>query len=200
MEVRSFLAFELPEEIKKILSQVSGEMKKSPLNIRWVKASNIHLTVLFIGDILTDMLDDMGNHISESCSNYGPFKISVNGTGVFSSRQNPRVLWVGLDGEIDRMADFKNTLHKRLKPFGIKKEKRRFNPHLTLGRFRKGAKYDVLLDDLLLNYKSLTSQVCMLRELVMFKSDLKPNGAVYTKLNTWPLGERPFNPDFFKEK
>ncbi len=187
MEVRSFLAFELPEEIKGIISRVSGEMKKSPLNARWVKPGNIHLTVIFIGNILTDMLDDMGNHVSDVCSNYGPFKISVNGTGVFSNRQNPRVLWVGLDGEIDRMADFKNILQKRLKPFGIKEEKRRFNPHLTLGRFRKGAKSDAHLDDLLLKYKSLTSKACMLRELVLFKSDLKPSGAVYTKLNSWPL-------------
>ncbi len=188
MEVRSFLAFELPENIKEIISRVSGEMKKSPLNIRWVKTGNIHLTVIFIGDILTDILDDMESHVSEVCSNYGPFKIAVNGTGVFSNRRNPRVLWVGLDGEIDRMSDFKKTLQKRLKPFGIKEEKRRFNPHLTLGRFRKGAKSDVHLDDLLLTYKSLMSQECMLSELVLFKSDLKPSGAVYTKLNTWSLG------------
>ncbi len=188
MEVRSFLAFELPEEIKEIISRVSGEMKKSPLNIRWVKVGNIHLTVIFIGNIHTDMLNDIGKHVSELCRNYRPFKISINGTGVFSNRRNPRVLWVDLNGDLDRMADFKNDLQKKLKPFGIKEEKRRFSPHLTLGRFRKGAKSDVHLDDLLLNYKSLTSQECMLSELVLFKSDLKPSGAVYTKLKTWPLG------------
>jgi len=188
MEVRSFLAFELPEKIKGIVSRVSGEMKKSPLDIRWVKVGNIHLTIIFIGNILTDRLDDMGDYVSEVCSNYGPFKISVNGTGIFSNRRNPRVLWVGLDGEIERMDDFRNALQKRLKSFGIKKEKRRFNPHLTLGRFRKGAKTDTHLDDLLLNYKSLKSQECMLRELALFKSDLTPGGAVYTKLKAWPLG------------
>ena len=77
-----------------------------------------------------------------------------------------------------------------IKPFGIKEEKRRFNPHLTLGRFRKGAKSDVHLDKILLHYKHLTSQECMLRELSLFKSDLRPGGAVYTKLNTWPLGQK----------
>jgi len=188
MKIRSFLAFELPEEFKSILSRASGEMKKSPLNVRWVKVGNIHITVVFIGDIATEQLDPMEKNISEVCLVHAPFRIAINGAGVFSSRRNPRVLWIGLDGDIDRMAVFRNALQKKLKPFGIKEEKRPFNPHLTLGRFRKGAESDVHLDDLLLGYKDLTSPACALCELALFKSDLKPGGAVYTKLNAWPLG------------
>ena len=188
MKIRSFLAFELPEEFKKIISRASGEMKKSSLNVRWVKVGNIHLTVVFIGDLATEHFDPMGEGVSEVCWEYDPFNIAINGAGVFSSRRNPRVLWIGLDGEIDRMAAFRDTLLKKLKPFGIKEEKRPFNPHLTLGRFRKGAKSGVHLDNLLLEYKNLTSPACTLRELALFKSDLKPGGAVYTKLNEWPLG------------
>jgi 2'-5' RNA ligase len=188
MEIRSFLAFELPEEFKRIISRTSGEMKKSSLDVRWVKVGNIHLTVIFIGDMATEHLDPMGKSISEVCREHDPFNIAINGAGVFSSRRNPRVLWIGLDGEIDRMAAFRDALQKKLKPFGIKKEKRPFNPHLTLGRFRKGAKSGVHLDNLLLTYKNLTGPACTLRELALFKSDLKPGGAVYTKLKVWPLG------------
>ncbi len=187
MEIRSFLAFELPEEIKKIVSRVSGEMKKSPLDMRWVKVDNIHLTVIFIGGISTDLLDDLGKKVSKVCQKHGPFNIRLRGAGVFSNRRNPRVLWLGLDGNIDKMGWFRNSLQKRLEPFGIKKEKRRFNPHLTLGRFRKGSKSGIHLDDLLLNYEDLNSRVCTLGELILFKSDLKPGGAVYTRLNSWTL-------------
>jgi len=188
MKIRSFLAFELPEEFKRLISRTSGEMKKSSLDIRWVKVGNIHLTVIFIGDMATEHLDPMGKSISEVCQEHDPLNIAINGAGVFSSRRNPRVLWIGLDGEIDRMAAFRDALQKKLKPYGIKKEKRPFNPHLTLGRFRKGAKSGVHLDNLLLAYKDLTGPACTLRELALFKSDLKPGGAVYTKLNAWPLG------------
>ncbi len=187
MEIRSFLAFELPAEIKGIVSRVSGEMKKSPLDVRWVNVDNIHLTVIFIGSISEDNLAGMDRVVKDVCRNYGPFDISLSGTGVFSSRRNPRVLWIGLAGDIERMSFFRNTLQESLKPFGIKVEKRRFNPHLTIGRFRKGAKSGVHLDKILLRYRTLNSPVRSISELVLFKSDLKPGGAVYTKLNAWPL-------------
>jgi len=187
MEIRSFLAFELPEEIKGIISAVSGELKKSSLNIRWVKVSNIHLTVIFMGTISSLVLEQMTRPISEVCLDYGPFNIAIKGMGVFSSRRNPRVLWIGLDGDMERLAHFRDTLQNSLSPFGIKEEKRPYNPHLTLGRFRKGQRPDAHLDELLMEYDHLTSQVCPLRELILFKSDLKPDGAIYTKLNTWPL-------------
>ncbi len=187
MEIRSFLAFELPEEIKGIVTRVSSEMKKSPLDVRWVKVNNIHLTVIFIGNISEDHLDGMDTVVRDVCHDHRPFHISLKGAGVFSSRRNPRVLWIGLDGDIERMSFFRNALQKNLRPFGIKEEKRRFNPHLTLGRFRKGAKSGAHLDALLLKYRDLTSPVRPLSELVLFKSDLKTGGAVYTKLNAWPL-------------
>ena len=187
MEIRSFLAFELPEEIKGIISGVSGDLKKSALNIRWVKVSNIHLTIIFMGNMSPLVLEQMVRPISDACLGYGPFDIALKGMGVFSSRRNPRVLWVGLDGHMERLANFRDTLQSCLSPFGIKKEKRPFNPHLTLGRFRKGPKPGARLDDLLTEYENLTGPVCPLRELVLFKSDLKPGGAIYTKLKIWPL-------------
>jgi len=115
MEIRSFLAFELPPEIKETLSHISQEMRKTSLDVRWVKAGKI------------------------------------------------------------------------LKPFGIKEEKRPFRPHLTIGRFRKGAKPGTHLVDFLFKYQDLTSPVCTLKELVLFKSDLKQGGAVYSELKAWPL-------------
>ena len=187
MEIRSFLAFELPEEIKKIIFHVSEEAKKFPLDVRWVKASNIHLTMVFMGNILMEHLEGISEAVSKACKMYGPFNISLKGMGVFSNRRNPRVLWVGLEGDIERMSYFRGTLQKSLKSFGVKEEKRQFNPHLTLGRFRKGSRPSEHLDDLLSRYQDLTSPVSTLEELVLFKSDLNPKGAAYTKLNIWPL-------------
>ena len=187
MEVRSFLAFELPEEIKGIIAGVSSDLKKSALNLRWLKVSNIHLTIIFMGNMDPLVLEQMAQPISDVCLDHGPFDITLKGMGVFSNRRNPRVLWVGLGGHMERLAHFRDTLQNSLTPFGIKKEKRPFNPHLTLGRFRKGPKPGSRLDDLLTEYENLTSPVCPRRELILFKSDLKPGGAVYTKLKTWPL-------------
>ncbi|HEX9910565.1 MAG TPA: 2'-5' RNA ligase family protein, partial [Desulfatiglandales bacterium] len=74
-----------------------------------------------------------------------------------------------------------------LSPFGIKEEERAFRPHLTLGRFKKPGKRQTELEQLLATYRDLASPACTLGELVLFRSDLKPGGAVYTKMLSWPL-------------
>ena len=190
MEIRSFLAFKLPPEIKKTLSHIAQDMRNTSLDVRWVKAGNIHITMVFLGNVPVGHVEPIGEAAEKVCQEYGPFAISIKGAGVFSSIRNPRVLWIGMNGDLERMTYFRDALQKRLRPFGIKQEKRRFKPHLTLGRFRKGARPRTCLDDLLTKYQSFISPVCTLEQLVLFKSDLKPGGAVYARLKEWPLSGR----------
>ncbi len=187
MAIRSFLAFELPVDIRRIIMAVSGDVRQLSLNVRWVNVTNIHLTIVFMGNVQEEQIKPIQDTVKEVCQGCGPFSIGINGLGLFGSRRNPRVLWIGLDGTIDRMGYFRDDIQKKLRPFGIKEEKRRFKPHLTLGRFRKGARTGGHLDDLLSKYHDLTSPECIIEELVLFKSDLKPGGAVYSKLKEWPL-------------
>ena len=187
MEIRSFLACELPREIKAVVTQVLGELSNTSMKVRWVKINNIHLTVIFLGNIPEDAVPDMKQRIQDDCREFGSFQISVNGMGCFPNRRNPRVLWLGLEGDIARMGELRDSLQSSLAPFGIKMEKRRFRPHLTLGRFKKPDKVGGSLENILYKYENLTSPVCQLQELVLFKSVLKPSGAEYTKLGTWPF-------------
>lgn len=187
MKIRSFLAFELPLEIKNIVARVSGELRQSTLNPRWVKVDNIHLTVVFMGSIETEDTPAITRVVREVCQTYGPFDISLKGIGCFPNRRSPRVLWLGLDGDLEPMSEFRDALQGHLKGFGIKEEKRKFKPHLTLARFRKPKKMDAKEDQFLSNYEDISSAVCSLKELILFKSDLKPTGAVYTKVESWPL-------------
>jgi len=187
MAIRSFLAFELPVDIKKIIMAVSEDVKQLPLDVRWVNVANIHLTIVFMGDVQEEEIKPIQEIVKGVCLGYGPFSIGIKGIGLFGNRRNPRVLWIGLDGAIGRMGYFRDNLQKKLRPFGIKEEKRRFKPHLTLGRFRKGAGAGTHLNDLLSKYHDLTSPEGIIEELVLFKSDLRPGGAVYSRLNGWSL-------------
>lgn len=190
MEIRSFLAFELPPAMKEVVGKASQELRKTALNLRWVRVDNIHLTVVFMGQVQAEPLEDMGEDIRKVCSDYGVFHISLKAMGCFPNRRNPRVLWIGLEGDLARMALFRDALQERLLPFGIEIEKRPFKPHLTLGRFRQGDRA-MDLDEVLSHYKDISSPVCPLSELILFKSDLKPGGAEYTKLQSCTLsGER----------
>ena len=187
MAIRSFLAFELPVDIKEIIMAISDDVRQLSLQVRWINITNIHLTIVFMGNVQEEQIKPIQEIVRDVCLGYGPFSVGIKGIGLFGRRRNPRVLWVGLDGAIDRMGCFRDDLQKKLRPFGIKEEKRRFKPHLTLGRFRKGARTGTRLDDLLSEYHDLTSHECTMRELVLFKSDLKQGGAVYSKLDGWFL-------------
>ena len=187
MGIRSFLAFELPTEIKEVLNRVYVEMSRSPLDVRWVRTEGIHLTVVFMGDIPESNISPMGGQIGGVCAGYGPFTISLKNMGCFPNSRNPRVLWIGVEGDLERMSRFRDEIQRKLVPFGIQEEKRDFRPHLTLGRFKKPGKKVAETEKLLLNYKGLTSPACSLKELIFFKSDLRPGGAVYTKMRSFPL-------------
>lgn len=187
MEIRSFLAFELPQEIKSIVTRVSEEIRKSPLDVRWVRPEFIHLTVVFMGGVQSEKIPSMGEATGAVCANHTPFRISLKPMGCFPNSRNPRVIWLGIDGDLERMSRFRDDLQRALLSFGIKEEEKAFRPHLTLGRFKKPAKRQTELEQMLARYRDLSSPACTLGELVLFRSDLKPGGAVYIKMLSWPL-------------
>ncbi|MFZ7110830.1 MAG: RNA 2',3'-cyclic phosphodiesterase [Desulfatiglandales bacterium] len=187
MEIRSFLAFELPNEMANVIRRVSGALRKAPLDVRWVKEGNIHLTMIFLGDIKADDLGPIEEAVGNICAGFGPFSLSLSGVGCFPNVRNPRVVWLGLEGELGRLSGFRDALQRALKDFGIKEEKRPFRPHLTMGRFRKVEKNRRHLEDLLSAHREVRSPACLLDRLILFKSTLNPGGPVYTKLASWPL-------------
>ena len=187
MDIRSFLAFELPRDVRIILERVALEAREYDLPVKWVKVQNIHLTMVFLGNVSPDVLEFIQEQAQSACLEFGPFSAAIGGMGTFPNRRNPRVLWLGLKGELERLSLFRDALQQNLGPFGIKVEKRPFRPHLTLGRFRKGKGKGLDLEELLSRYEEVKSPSSMLSELVLFRSDLKPTGAVYTRLAAWPL-------------
>jgi RNA 2',3'-cyclic 3'-phosphodiesterase len=191
MVIRSFLAFELPPDIKRTVTLISEDARRSKLNVRWVKVDNIHLTVVFMGNVREDDVPSIKEAIKTVCIESGPFDISLKGVGVFPNARRPRIIWLGLDGEIERIASLRDGLQKQLRAFGIKEEERMFRPHLTLGRFRKPNRGDPRLDDIIARYKDHAGPVCRLEELIMFKSELKPGGAEYSRLGSWRLSKNP---------
>ena len=82
MEIRSFLAFELPEDIKTIVTRVSGEVRKSTLDVRWVRPEFIHLTVVFMGGVQSEQIPSMGESLGAVCANHGSFSISLKPMGL----------------------------------------------------------------------------------------------------------------------
>ena len=187
MEIRSFLAFDLPEGMRDTVSRISSELRPLLPRARWVRTDNIHLTVVFLGQIPESSIEDITGVAKSACDRYGPFDIALKGVGVFSGVRNPRVLWVGLQADLERMSHFRNALQRKLRPFGVPEEKRPFRPHLTLCRFKKGTRGGAPLAKILDAYKDFSGPFYRLRRFFLFKSDLTPTGSIYTELAQWPL-------------
>jgi 2'-5' RNA ligase len=185
--IRSFLAFELTPDIKSMVKDISEDVRRTGLDLKLVKVDNIHLTVVFMGNIRSEDVRAIEKEAGDVCFGFEPFEIALKGLGVFPNTRRPRVLWLGLDMDTERISSFRDSLQERLLTFGINEEKRAFTPHLTLGRFRRPERHDPLLGDIISRYADIKTPVGRLEELVMFKSELRPGGAEYTKLNAFPL-------------
>jgi len=187
MGIRSFLAFELPLEIREQIRAVSKELQKSRMPVRWVKVENIHLTVIFLGSVNEDTIDDIKEKVYYVVKRFSTIKTKLDGVGVFPHWRRPRVIWVGLGGEIERLSNLRDDLQAELTVLGLREEKRPFRPHLTIGRIKGIVDRDEELKSILDRYHGLTSDLHHLNEFILFKSDLKPDGPVYTKMAVWPL-------------
>ncbi len=187
MGIRSFLAFELPEDIKKKVARISVAAKNTGLDAGWAKPDNIHLTMVFLGDMAEKDMPDIISSIDNALKDTAPFEIRLSGMGVFPDIRRPRVMWLGLNGDIERLSALRDRLQAPLELFGVEQEKRAFAPHLTLARFRRPVKDAILLKKLREKYSDITGPDGRLDELILFKSELRQGGSVYTKLHAWPL-------------
>jgi 2'-5' RNA ligase len=187
MGIRSFLAFELPPKIREQIGELSRELRKSRLPARWVQEGNIHLTIVFLGSVEENVVKDLKETVGSVVRGFAVFPVKLSGVGVFPNWRKPRVFWIGLDGDMEGLSRLRDELQEALAVFGLREEKRPFRAHLTLGRFKDQPDDDEELKQILGRYHDITSEPCSLDELVLFKSDLKPSGPVYTKMASWPL-------------
>jgi len=179
--IRTFIAIELPESIVSSLKKIQEGLRSYGFKVRWVKPENIHLTLKFLGDIHAGDTQKVGAAISESVREYAPFSLSAKGIGTFPGIKRPRVIWVGTVGQQNELSGLQKRLDHELAAVGFEKDKRPFKGHLTLGRVKR--KMDPRrLVEALKEFGGFESEPFMADEVVLFKSDLKPTGAVYTKL------------------
>jgi 2'-5' RNA ligase len=160
---------------------VQRELKSSRLQVKWVRPENIHLTLKFLGDIDPGDVDKIGRAMSAAAEGFAPFTLAVGSVGVFPGIKRPRVIWVGLNGQIRTLMELQHTLAENMAAVGFPKEKRQFKGHLTLGRIREAIN-PLAIRRIIEEYSDLRSEDFTVDRTVLFKSDLKPSGAVYTRL------------------
>jgi len=189
-EIRSFIAIELPEEVRGGLARLRNELKRNEHKfVKWVNPDGLHLTLKFLGNIPSKRVTEIINVIEEVTQGVSAFHLEISGLGAFPSLRQARVFWVGIGGEVDKLSKLQQNIDSALAVLGFAKEERPFVPHLTLARLRPGASplerrsFGELVDSTIFEDKYHIE----VEAVSLMRSQLTPAGAVYTRLSTVEL-------------
>ncbi len=182
--MRTFIAINLDQEIKKGISQLIEDLKEQSSErrgIRWVRPEAMHLTLKFLGEINEEKvtpITDVLKRISEECK---PFPLRMKGTGFFPPKsKTPRVIWIGVE-EADNLIRLQSQVEEELESIGFPRERRKYHPHLTLGRVKT---FSDIKETLLFLEKHRDKNFgdMEVKKITFFRSILKPTGAEYSTL------------------
>jgi len=190
-QIRSFVAIELPGEARKGLASLRRELEREEHGfVKWVDPGGVHLTLKFLGNIPSRRVTEITEAMKKAAQGLSPFLLEISGLGAFPSLKQPRVVWVGVGGELDKLSTLQQNIDSALATLGFAREERPFVPHLTVARVREGAsaseraKFGELVGSVAFEgrYRVDVDAIRLMR------SQLTPAGAIYTCLSAVGLG------------
>ena len=185
--IRTFLCFPVPAEVRSKKNMLYSTLEGSPAQINWVKNDNLHLTLKFIGYTNESCIPKIIDTLKEITINYNPFQLVINNTGCFPKKERPRTLFLGVEGQTNRLIDLVQKIENELEKLDIPKNRNDFTPHITLATIKYPQTHT---PDIELFLKSSYDPIDLsLDRVQFFASELLPSGAIYTLLKTFPLGE-----------
>jgi len=189
-QIRSFIAIELPDELKLELARLEAQLKsdRQPW-VKWVSPEGIHITLKFLGDIAAETTGEITKAIEEAAQGISPFHLEVKGLGVFPNLRRVQVAWVGIIGEVDKLSQLQKRIETNLIPLGFAPESRAFTPHLTLARLRDQASLDERqrFGQLIASTKFETTSAIEVDAVNLMRSQLTREGAIYSQISSVKL-------------
>jgi 2'-5' RNA ligase len=188
LKLRTFVAIKLPQSWKENLTEIQNSLKqRGNFPVKWVNPANIHLTLKFLGDVESQRVPEITNALKEAVSEIKPFDLMFEGVGAFPNLESPRVVWVGMGGDVRSLLTLQGRVDDSLSTLGFSKEKRDFSPHLTLGRVRDRAQSQErrMLGKTLSQISSSSAHETgthHVESLNLMRSELTREGAIYSSL------------------
>jgi 2'-5' RNA ligase len=179
--MRLFIAIEVPEETKRAMAEAQARLKGSGVKANWTRAEGIHLTLKFLGEAPEESVGGVLAALAQAVEGQGRFRLTVGGAGVFPNEKNPRVVWVGVSGELEKLAGLQVRVEEQMVRLGFQPEDRSFTPHLTLGRIRP-LPSRISWAPVLEGVRDIELPGFEAAAISLMKSELKQTGAVYTEL------------------
>ena len=188
--MRAFVAVELSESIREALAGLIGSLRRLDLPVKWVAPENLHLTLKFLGNVPDETMTDVVGIVRRCTEGATPFELAVAGVGGFPSFQRPRVVFVESVESPPTLRELARCLNRRMTRAGVPRENRPFRSHITLGRVRRPRPIGHAARELeALGERSFGAMI--VEGITLMKSDLTPDGPVYTPIERVALTAAP---------
>ena len=182
--LRLFIAVELPANVRQHLAGVADDLRGMGLErLRWVRPENIHITLKFLGETPAERQPQIEDALRAAAEGVAPHELTLGELGKFGGRQNPRVLWVDVRGDLDALKALHKRVDARIVPLGFPADERPFAAHLTLARVPQDLAKKVArpLAEAIDAVK-VPDPPIPVRQVVLMRSELRQEGPVYTRL------------------
>ncbi len=181
---RLFVAIDIPEHIKKYLYETEDRLFSKDKGIRKIPCPNIHVTLKFLGNVNLNKIEKIKNAIKETTDNFCCFDYKIAGSlGAFSSFRSARIIFAEIKSGSDKIIEIYDKLEDNFSKIKIRKEKRKFIPHITIARIKRSKNIENLVKNIKLDLAD-TIKCC---KLTLFESRLKPSGAEYIIIEEFSL-------------
>ncbi|MGH7429210.1 MAG: RNA 2',3'-cyclic phosphodiesterase, partial [Candidatus Methylomirabilaceae bacterium] len=180
------VAANLDPGLRERAARVQERLWETRADVAWVRPENLHLTLKFLGEVEETALGAVADAIGSVATGPGPFRLVFAGLGAFPQPRTARVVWVGVGEGAEGLAELHARLEAALEPLGFRREERPFTSHLTVGRVRGPGRREQLA-------AAVTSMAAeplgemLLDRIDLMRSELRPEGARYSVLHTFPL-------------
>lgn len=176
--MRLFIAIELPMAVKEGLVNLQAYLQKEKVKARWTGLANLHLTLQFLGDVPSRMVGSINDILGTTAASFSPFSLQLSKIGCFPHEHNPRIIWAGLTGEVNKLIQLQEGLSSRLASIGFNEDKP-FKPHITLGR---DASYDGVFSEICNKAGNTRGPSFYIEGITLMESRLQRPGSTYLPL------------------
>lgn len=177
--MRLFTAIPVPDHIKQYAGTIRKELENTGADVKWVEEENYHLTLKFLGDVSPDTLEQIDDFLERAAVSSPSFRLRLQGMGFYPHRRRPRVVWIGIAGELEKALFLGDRVDAYLASLGFEVENRR-DYHLTMGRIRSERNIDNLVNTVLARENEIQTNFFSVREFYLMESQLTSSGPIYT--------------------
>lgn len=182
--MRLFTAIDLSKEALAHVSEIQSQLKHLVSCRRWQKVDNVHLTLHFLGEVEKHRLPALRERIESVISKQSTsFVLSLQGWGAFPNESRPRVIWLGVGGELAPLINIQNTLSPQLKEFGYAEADKGYSPHITLAR-----QPEQPIDWQNIRFQiPISAKEWKVESVNLYQSHMLPGGVKYEVLEKYPF-------------